>query len=223
MLDGSADFFVSLWRMTRRLITLLGIVLGLAMPLSGKTAVEPLLRQLDDALEMASTYEGYFLQRTEILRQMLDGKNTLKQEYEIRRKLAAEFSSYSLDSTVFQLERNRQIASRLSDPYRQAETDFQLAREYAMAGYHSDAQEILSAYRLEEIPPGLEYAFYETSNYLYGELAAYSSTNALYWQKRDMYRISMMPYLEEGSYEWYDRAGSRQRRTGSPERPWIMP
>ena len=205
MLDGSADFFVSLWRMTRRLITLLGIVLGLAMPLSGKTAVEPLLRQLDDALEMASTYEGYFLQRTEILRQMLDGKNTLEQEYEIRRKLAAEFSSYSLDSTVFQLERNRQIASRLSDPYRQAETDFQLAREYAMAGYHSDAQEILSAYRLEEIPPGLEYAFYETSNYLYGELAAYSSNNALYWQKRDMYRISMMPYLEEGSYEWYDQ------------------
>ena len=189
--------------MTRKLLTW-ALLLGLSTILSAKEPTRQLLRELDAALANASTYEGYFQQRADVLRQMLAGKNTPEQEYEIRKKLASEFASYSMDSTIVQLDRNRALARQLGDAYRQAETDFALAREYAMAGYHSDALDILSGYRLEAIPPGLEYAFFEVSNYLYGELAAYSSNNAQYWQKKDMYRVSMLPFLEEGSYEWYD-------------------
>ena len=189
--------------MTRKLMTL-ALMLGLSTILSAKEPTRQLLRELDAALANASTYEGYFQQRTDVLRQMLAGKNTPEQEYEIRKKLASEFEAYSLDSTVVQLGRNRALARQLGDAYRQAETDFALAREYALAGYHSDALDILSGYRLEAIPPGLEYTFFEVSNYLYGELAAYSSNNAQYWQKKDMYRVSMLPFMEEGTYEWYD-------------------
>ena len=190
--------------MTRKLLTL-ALLLGLTCILPAKEPARQLLRELDAALANASTYEGYFQQRTDVLRQLLQGKNTPEQEYEIRKKLASEFASYSLDSTIVQLNRNRTLARQLGDAYRSAETDFALAREYALAGYHSDALEILSSYRLEAIPPGLEYNFFEVSNYLYGELAAYSSNNAQYWQKRDMYRQSMLPFMEEGSYEWYDQ------------------
>ena len=189
--------------MTRKLVTW-ALMLGLSTILSAKEPTRQLLRELDAALANAATYEGYFQQRTDVLRQMLAGKNTPEQEYEIRKKLASEFTAYSLDSTVVQLDRNRALARQLGDAYRQAETDFALAREYALAGYHSDALDILSGYRLEAIPPGLEYAFFEVSSYLYGELAAYSSNNAQYWQKKDMYRVSMLPFLEEGTYEWYD-------------------
>ena len=189
--------------MTRKLVTW-ALMLGLSTILSAKEPTRQLLRELDAALANAATYEGYFQQRTDVLRQMLAGKNTPEQEYEIRKKLASEFSAYCLDSTVVQLGRNRALARQLGDAYRQAETDFALAREYALAGYHSDALDILSGYRLEAIPPGLEYTFFEVSCYLYGELAAYSSNNAQYWQKKDMYRVSMLPFLEEGTYEWYD-------------------
>ena len=189
--------------MTRKLLTLT-LILGLSTILSAKEPAQQLLRELDAALANAATYEGYFRQRTDVLRQMLAGRNTPEQEYEIRKKLASEFTAYSLDSTVVQLGRNRALARQLGDAYRQAETDFALAREYALAGYHSDALDILSGYRLEAIPPGLEYTFFEVSCYLYGELAAYSSNNAQYWQKKDMYRVSMLPFLEEGTYEWYD-------------------
>lgn len=189
--------------MTRKLVTW-ALMMGLSTILSAKEPTRQLLRELDAALANAATYEGYFQQRTDVLRQMLAGKNTPEQEYEIRKKLASEFTAYSLDSTVVQLGRNRALARQLGDAYRQAETDFALAREYALAGYHSDALDILSGYRLEAIPPGLEYTFFEVSCYLYGELAAYSSNNAQYWQKKDMYRVSMLPFLEEGTYEWYD-------------------
>ena len=190
--------------MTRKLLTL-ALVLGFSTILFAKEPAQRLLKELDAALANASTYEGYFQQRTDVLRQLLAGKNTPEQEYEIRKKLAEEFSAYSLDSTVVQLTRNRALARQLGDAYRQAETEFALAREYAVAGYHSDALEILSRYRLEEIPEGLEYQFFEVSNFLYGELAVYSSNNGQYWQKRDMYRQSMLPFLEEGTYEWYDQ------------------
>jgi DNA-binding CsgD family transcriptional regulator/HAMP domain-containing protein len=190
--------------MTRKLITA-ALLSGMCCLLPAKEPVEPLLRELDAVLANASAYEGYFLQRVEVLRQMLQGRNSPEQEYEIRRALAAEFSSYSMDSTIVHLSRNRALARQMGDAYRQGETDFALAREYALAGYHSDALDIVSSYRLEEIPQGLEYPYFEVCNYLYGELAAYSSNNAQYWQKRDMYRVSMFPYLEEGSYEWYDQ------------------
>ena len=190
--------------MTRKLLTL-ALVLGFSTILFAKEPAQRLLKELDAALANASTYEGYFQQRTDVLRQLLAGKNTPEQEYEIRKKLASEFSAYSLDSTVVQLTRNRALARQLGDAYRQAETEFALAREYAVAGYHSDALEILSRYRLEEIPEGLEYQFFEVCNFLYGELAVYSSNNGQYWQKRDMYRQSMLPFLEEGTYEWYDQ------------------
>ena len=203
--------------MTRKLLTL-ALLAGLTSILSAKTPVEPLLRELDATLQKASVYEGYFHQRTGMLRQMLEGRNSPEQEYEIRRKLASEFSSYSMDSTIVHLNRNRALARQLGDAYRQAETDFALAREYALAGYHSDALDILSRYRLEEIPQGLEYAFFEVSNYLYGELAAYSSNNAQYWQKRDMYRVSMLPFLEEGSYEWYDQQRVQAEADRNPEK-----
>ena len=162
--------------MTRKLLTW-ALMLGLSTILSAKEPTRQILRELDAALANASTYEGYFQQRADVLRQMLAGKNTPEQEYEIRKKLASEFASYSMDSTIVQLDRNRALARQLGDAYRQAETDFALAREYAMAGYHSDALDILSGYRLEAIP---------------------------YWQKKDMYRVSMLPFLEEGTYEWYD-------------------
>ena len=199
-------FFSYLCKTMTRKRSTLALLLGLtSIFLSAKEPTRQLLRELDAALENTSTYEGYFHQRTGMLRQMLEGRNSPEQEYEIRRKLASEFSSYSMDSTIVQLNRNRELARQMGDVYRSAETDFALAREYALAGYHSDALDILSRYRLEEIPQGLEYAFFEVSNYLYGELAAYSSNNAQYWQKRDMYRVSMLPFLEEGSYEWYDQ------------------
>jgi len=188
----------------RRELTILALAFCAALPIYGRTPVEPVLRELDAALEKASAYESYFQQRTDVLRQMLAGRNTPEQEYEIRKKLASEFVSYSIDSTVLQLSRNKSLARQLGDVYREAETDFALAREYAIAGYHSDALDILSGYNLETIPKGLEYDYLEVSNYLYGELAAYSSNNTQYWEKRDMYRASMLPYLEEGTYEWYD-------------------
>ena len=191
-------------RITHRILSLF-LLLGCTLPLQGRDDTETLLKKLDEALAMKDTYEGYFHQRVSFLKDLLTDRNTPRQEYDINLKIAGEYSSYCLDSAVLYLNRNRDIARRLNDAYMMAETDFMLARQYGRAGLHSDALSLLSPYRIENIPEGLEYTFYEASNYLYGELAAYSSDNAMYWQKRDSFRSLMMQTLEEGTYEWYDQ------------------
>ena len=166
---------------------------------------DAILLKLDQTLEMQDTYETYFMQRTDALRSLLSERNTPRQEYDINLRMAEEYSAHCLDSAVHYLNRNREIARALDDGYLKAETDFLLARQFGRAGLHSDALDLLSPYSIEHIPPGLEQSFYSVSNYLYGELAAYSSNNAMYWKKRDMYRSLLLQSLEEGTYDWYDQ------------------
>ena len=187
--------------MTRKLTTICTLLLALC----ACAKQDPALQRLDETLAMKETYEEYFRLRISVLQDLLTPKSTPEQQYDINKKIADEFSSYSMDSTVLYLEKNRDIANRLGDIYKKTETDFMLARIYGRAGLYSDATEILGGYSLEQVPPDLEYAYYEISNYIYGELAAYSSNNSQYWQKRDMHRVSMLRMLEEGTYEWYDQ------------------
>lgn len=172
---------------------------------SASNSSESLLRELDRTLSMESTYQAYFLQRTAVLSDLLQGAKTPEQEYEIHARLAEEFGPYSLDSTLAHLNRNRAIARAASDPIRLAETDFALVMEYGLAGYHSDAFDILQQYPEERVPEVLKTRFFDAANYLYGEMAAYSSNPSSYWQLRDQYRDSLLTRMAEGSYEWLDQ------------------
>ena len=111
--------------MTTRLIPTVFAVLLAAGCAHSSNSTEALLRELDRTLDMDRTYEEYFLQRTSVLSDLLQGAKTPEQEYEIRRKLSSEFASYSMDSTVVQLERNRRIARDLQDAYRLAHIQYE--------------------------------------------------------------------------------------------------
>ena len=198
------------------------MVLGTGLRAADGT--DRLLHRLDEALAMKETYASYLEQRVGMLRQMLDGRNTLAQTYEIDKRIAEEYSSYSMDSTVAYLERNRIVARELGDPVRQAEADFLLARQWGVGGNYSEALDLLAGYRLETVPPEMEFLYYEVSNYIYGELSAYSSGNPQYWQKRDMYRVAMLRMMEEGIYEWYDqqRAQAEADRDREGALSWAL-
>ena len=198
------------------------MVLGTGLRAADGT--DRLLHRLDEALAMKETYASYLEQRVGMLRQMLDGRNTLAQTYEIDKRIAEEYSSYSMDSTVAYLEWNRIVARELGDPVRQAEADFLLARQWGVGGNYSEALDLLAGYRLETVPPEMEFLYYEVSNYIYGELSAYSSGNPQYWQKRDMYRVAMLRMMEEGTYEWYDqqRAQAEADRDREGALSWAL-
>ena len=164
-----------------------------------------ILKQLDAALEMSATYDGYFLQRVDVLRGLLKESPSPEHEYDIRTHLAQEFAAYSMDSTLSQLRRCLQIAEALRDPLRKGQAELRMVNEYATAGYLPDARDLFLSFDGQHLPEGLEAQYYETASFLYGELAAYSSNNAQYWEKRNSFRQLLLPYLEEGSYEWLNQ------------------
>lgn len=185
----------------KKVLSILFLLLPLALSCTGRAGEKnPVLRRLDETLAMKSTYDSYFFQRIGILRQLA---STGGSPYEVNKSLALEFSGYSLDSTVFYLERNLEIARRAQNSYQMAETELLLAKEYGRAGYHSDAVAIVEDYIDKDIPDGLEYVFYEALNYIYGELAVYSSNGGAYWIKRDETRSRLLSLAPEGSYEHY--------------------
>jgi len=208
--------------MTRKLILfcLTGLLSASCIPSGDST--EGVLRELDRALAMEQTYEDYFRQRTDALRDLIKGRVSPEQEYEIRRRLADEFSCYNLDSTLSQLNRNRELARRMGDDVRMAQTDLALVKEYALAGYHSDAFEILQRYPEESVPEAVKRQYYDTAGYLYGELGAYSSNNGDYWKKKNHCLTALMDYLEEGSYEWYDLQRTQAESRGNKEAAYTF-
>ncbi|MBO6170514.1 MAG: hypothetical protein J6O51_11205 [Bacteroidales bacterium] len=199
--------------MTHKLI-IIGLAAFLLAGCAQSGSTEEILRELDHALAMENTYQKYFLQRTEAIGDLLQGNLTLEQEYEIHRRLSDEYRFYNLDSTINHLKRNKAIALQLQDRVRLTETDLALVREYGLAGYHSDAFELLQQYSEDTVPEKLRIQFYDAACYLYGEMGAYSSNNESYWKKRDQYTAALLGCLEEGSYEWNNLCRTRAESRG---------
>lgn len=171
---------------------------------------EKLLSQLDDALAERPVYESHFLERLNSQKGLASLNIPREQLYEINKKIAREYSAYSLDSTVAYLNRNLELSRRSQegvDRTAAIESDLLLAKRYALAGYHVEASGILSAFDYSDIPEALKKLYFSAHLSLAGELVAYSRNDLVYheyfWQ-RETYRDSLLNYVDKGTFEWYE-------------------
>jgi DNA-binding CsgD family transcriptional regulator len=166
---------------------------------------DTMIIKLDETLKLKNTYESYFKDRMKILKRVLSDQKDPDQIYKLNKRLAEEYMAYSLDSTTKYLSANELIAQKEGDSYKKAETDLCLAEEYAMAGYHIEASEILHRYSSETIPTSLKKHYFEDWHALSGELMAYASNGSIYNEKlsdRDMYRDSLLSMTDSLSFDW---------------------
>lgn len=193
--------------MFHRYVLPIVVMASLLVSCSQKSSSSDTLKQLDNALSMKETYDNYLLQKVSVLRQVLGDSHNPQQIYQTNKRIAEEFSAYSMDSTLHYLQKNLALAQRMKDNYKETETDMRLVKEYAMAGYHIDAADILEKYSLDNIPSGLKHDFFDASHVLYGEMMAYSNNNEIYVinkSNRDTYRDSLLAMVPKNTYEWYN-------------------
>lgn len=168
---------------------------------------EKVLNELDEVLKKNETYDNYFRQRADVLKQ-LKGKDTEPAHaYEINRKLAEEYEAYSLDSTLFYLSENQKIAGMLGDPEKKIETDLLIAHEYIMTGYHIEASDILTTYSKVKIPEHLRILYFDVCHTFAGELMSYYQNKAVQhdmYIQRVSYRDSLLKYVEPQSFKYYE-------------------
>lgn len=165
-----------------------------------------LLTELDSVLEDKATYEAYFSDRIRVLRSVLADQNDREQIYNINKRIADAYKAHCFDSTLHYLQQNRNIAVAVSDPEKVAETDMKIVQAYTMAGYHAEAAEILNRYDPETLPESVWPEFVKASHNFYGEMSAYTSSDASGDNKRELrdhYRTELLKLVPENSHEWY--------------------
>ncbi len=179
-------------------------VLGL---LSCSDRPDETIRQLDEALSKKAYYEQNLLDRTKVLRDIMSATNDPVQIYDISKRIADEFRVYSMDSMVYYLQRNKQLAYEMGDRTKQNETDILLAGEYTMAGYYLEARELLTAIDPDGLDEGLLVDYWSARHSLAGESMVYSSDQQMandLWDEREYYRNLLLGVVEPGGWEWHD-------------------
>lgn len=187
-------------------VLFLFVALALMYSCGSRDSTERILEKLDSVLEMHQTYDKYFLERVDLMKQFLDDQDDSLQRYALARKIADEYMVYSLDSTVTYLLECKKIAMETGDRFRVAQSDIALAYEYAMTGYHTEASELLEQYAEWNIPEDLKYQYFRVCHVLAGEMMAYTNTVASYRDKitaRDRYRYLVLSRTPENTYLWY--------------------
>ena len=92
-----------------------GVALFCPIIVAGQT--DSLWSQLSDAMENKEHYVAIKEQNIEKIRQILSIDNLLpRQEYDINKKMYAEFKKYRADSAIVYVLKNREIALQLNDP-----------------------------------------------------------------------------------------------------------
>ena len=164
------------------------------------------LERLDEILSRKEIYVQYLKDRINILKSVLDEQDDLSQIYGINMRIAGEFRSYSLDSTMAYLGKCRSIALQLDDSVKLTETDIATSEEYTLGGYHLEAQAILYRLESENIPQSLRYQYFKARHNLAGELLAYANDNRIFREQdslRTVFRNALLAMAEPGTFDWY--------------------
>ena len=172
----------------------------------GVSQADPMLEELDSVLKDKATYDGYFSDRIAVLKSVLADQKDPEQIYNINRRISDAYKSHSFDTTIFYLQKNKDIALSLKDDFKADETDLLMIQSYIMAGYYAEAAEMYARFDPESVSRALWPLFVNVSHRYYGEMSAYISTDESAEEKlewRDFYRTKLLGMTQEGSFDWY--------------------
>ena len=166
-----------------------------------------LLEILDKTLENKPLYEGYFNDKVNVLKEVLNEQTDPEQVFNLDMRLADAYRANCKDSVLVYLTQAREAAGNAGRPDLAAIVDFRTAVTYVKAGYAVEANDILEHYRNADIPDIALRSYYEAEHTYWGETMAYTSTPESYDNKlknRDLYRDKLFGLTEEGSWHWHN-------------------
>ena len=166
-----------------------------------------LLEILDKTLENKPLYEGYFNDKVNVLKEVLNEQTDPEQVFNLDMRLADAYRANCKDSVLVYLTQAREAAGKAGRPDLAAIVDFRTSVTYVKAGYAVEANDILEHYRNADIPDIALRSYYEAEHTYWGETMAYTSTPESYDNKlknRDLYREKLFGLTEEGSWHWHN-------------------
>lgn len=119
-----------------------------------------------------------------------------EQEYKLNRTLGVEYRKFTIDSAIYYMERNRDIANRLQNKRYLLETNLRLSMLYASAGMYIESQQIADSIDRQSLPSDILPLYYDSKCVFYNNYAQ-SNGNHLYFQLEENYRDSLLTILDK--------------------------
>lgn len=180
------------------------IFLLLAVNLSsfGKDDLKSLVDYLDGIMTNKPQFANQKEQRINGLKDLLTAKNSsLEYEYELNLKLYDEYKKFKLDSAIYYIDRNLEIADQLNNTKLVQTCEIQLASLFSYSGMHREAEEILKNINSKALPKDLLADYYEVYARFFEHYSAVSSQHA-YYPQIEMYRDSLINVLDSTQYRY---------------------
>jgi hypothetical protein len=165
--------------------------------------VDSLIAVLENTIKQRAEFDKQKTNRILELKRLLKKKEISKsQEFFINNQLIEEYSKFTLDSAVYFLQLNIQLAQKLQKPELLNQTQIAMADLMATTGKYFDAIDILGQIDSERIIENLKVPYYQAMIKVYDEICFHSPVtdfNQKYSTKAQAYTDSIFPYLEPGT------------------------
>ena len=179
------------------------------------------LSELEKTLNQKDVYDEAFKKRIELLQEVCAEQDNPEKEYAINRRIAIEFSSYSMDSSISNILRNLDIAKNLHNKKWQTESELMLIDQYTTGGSLLEASDLLRTLDDKPINGELKLYYLQVTHHLAHEQAVhadYKPLKQLYEARCRSLRTSLLSLLEPGSYLWLELQWEEAYQEGNLEK-----
>ncbi|MCD7973141.1 MAG: DUF6377 domain-containing protein [Candidatus Azobacteroides sp.] len=175
--------------------------------LSSKNEIDSLLKVLDKTLAERTSFVEKKNSRIHLLKLRLNERKTLEEKYHINAEIVNEYQPYVCDSAILYVNENIKIAERLNNPEYLYDSKIRLAFIYSISGLFTQAQEILRAIQLKDLPQSLQLAYCWCYLRYYENLIRYTDDRKFsqeYSLIYELYRDTIMEILPTDT-EFYEK------------------
>lgn len=183
--------------------------------LANKT--DSLLRVLDRTVSQRVEYARNKENKIRELKQKKRELKSLNDIYIINQEIIHQYETFICDSAELYINENIQIATELRNEEYLSESKLNLAFTYALSGLFTQAIDVLSAMKYEELPHNLQIVYCWTFIRYYENLMKYTDdvkfTNS-YHLKKEAYRDTVMTLLGAESNEYAKEKAFKLQEAG---------
>ncbi len=171
------------------------------------------LKDLTDSLDFVLSHKQEYVvekeKRIEQIKKMLDEHDISSvRKYEIHSALYSEYKKFNIDSALYYVNRNLQIALSRNVSYWEYESELRLTLLYSMCGMYREAENILKEINSQALPKRLLPEYYNAYCRFFEYYAASVSRDQYTTQYR-LYEDSLLSVLDTASFDYKSRMASR--------------
>ncbi len=187
--------------MSRTVFTIL-LMCFVSLHLYSKNEQDSVFSLLNTELNNKAVYMEKKERKINSLKELLNTQNLPEeQEYDINVKLSGEYKKYNIDSAIFYIEKNQEIAKHINNKYMIDEASLQLSLLYSASGIYIESKEILNSINRHSLDNKLLPLYFEANSQFYGHYAQ-SNNRHIYFQKNEAFRDSLLTILDPHSIQY---------------------